>query len=102
VAIIKIDKSLTYRGDKSRAKYQSHKKFPEGKINTPRRRKIPVKKIYHIYAKDTCIFHSINEEEFQVTWNTLQRMVGIMKTEYSEGDLTYEELTVNKELDASY
>jgi len=29
VAFIKIDKSLTYRGDKSRAKYQSHKNFPE-------------------------------------------------------------------------
>lgn len=62
-----------------------------------------MKKIYHIYAKDTCIFHSINEEEFQVTWDTLQRMVGIMRTEYSAEDLTYEELTVNRGLeDASY
>jgi hypothetical protein len=61
-----------------------------------------VKKIYHIYAKDKCIFHSISEDEFQVTWNTLNRMVGLMKTEYSMNDLSYEELVVNKELEASY
>ena len=61
-----------------------------------------MQKIYHIYAKDKCIFHSIQEEEFQVTWDTLNRMVGIMKTEYSEKDLSYEELTFLKETEASY
>ena len=29
VAFIKIDKSLTYRGDKTRTKYHVHKNFPE-------------------------------------------------------------------------
>ena len=29
VAFIKTPKSLTYRGDKTRENYQSHKKFPE-------------------------------------------------------------------------
>lgn len=57
-----------------------------------------MQKIYHIYAKDKCIFHSIQEEDFQVTWDTLNRMVGIMKTDYSENDLSYEELIVNKEM----
>ncbi len=61
-----------------------------------------MQKIYHIYAKDKCIFHSIQEEEFQVTWDTLNRMVGIMKTEYSTNDLSFEELILNKELEASY
>jgi len=61
-----------------------------------------VQKIYHIYAKDKCIFHSIQEEEFQVTWDTLNRMVGIMKTEYCINDLSYEELIAHKELEASY
>jgi hypothetical protein len=61
-----------------------------------------VQKIYHIYAKDKCIFHSVQEEDFQVTWDTLNRMVGIMKTDYSIKDLSYEELTVNKELEVSY
>ena len=48
-------------------------------------------KIYHIYAKDRCLFHSVNEEEFPVIWNTLNNMVGLMKTDYKQEDLTYEE-----------
>ena len=55
-------------------------------------------KIYHIYAKDKCIFHSVREDEFRTTWETLNNMVGIMKTEYSVDDLTYEELMVNKDV----
>jgi len=56
-----------------------------------------VEKIYHIYAKDICLFHCIKEDEFDTTWNTLKNMVGIMKTDYNVEDLSYEELTVNKE-----
>ena len=55
-------------------------------------------KIYHIYAKDRCLFHSINEEEFEVTWKTLRNMVGLMKTDYNIEDLTYEELSISKEI----
>ena len=63
-----------------------------------------MEKIYHIYAKDRCLFHSIKEEEFQTTWNTLKNMVGIMKTDYSVDDLSYEELMVNRKvsLDSSH
>jgi hypothetical protein len=57
-----------------------------------------MEKVYHIYAKNKCLFHSIKEEEFQTTWNTLNNMVGIMKTDYNVEDLSYEELFVNKEL----
>jgi hypothetical protein len=56
-----------------------------------------MEKIYHIYAKDRCLFHSIKEEDFQTTWSTLNNMVGLMRTDYSVDDLTYEELYVNKE-----
>jgi len=56
-----------------------------------------MEKIYHIYAKDRCLFHSVKEEDFQTTWNTLNNMVGIMKTDYTTDDLSYEELLVNKE-----
>ena len=56
-----------------------------------------MEKIYHIYAKDRCLFHSIKEEDFQTTWNTLNNMVGIMKTDYIVEDLSYEELIINKE-----
>ena len=57
-----------------------------------------MEKIYHIYAKDRCLFHSIKEEEFNTTWKTIKNMVGIMKTDYTENDLSYEEMTVNKEI----
>jgi hypothetical protein len=61
-------------------------------------------KIYHIYAKDKCLFHSVKEEDFEATWSTLKNMVGVMKTDYSENDLTYEELTIQKKmaLESSY
>ena len=55
-------------------------------------------KVYHIYAKDRCLFHSIKEEEFSTTWNTLRNMVGLMKTDYTCDDLSYEELVINKEV----
>jgi hypothetical protein len=57
-----------------------------------------LEKIYHIYAKENCLFHSLKEEEFYTTWNTLKTMVGIMKTDYTMDDLSYEELLVNKEI----
>ena len=57
-----------------------------------------MEKIYHIYAKNRCLFHSIKEEEFQTTWNTLNNMVGLMKTDYTTDDLSYEELLVNREI----
>jgi hypothetical protein len=55
-------------------------------------------KVYHIYAKDECIYHSLTEDEFKSTWNTLINMVGLMKTDYNESDFSYEELTINKEV----
>jgi hypothetical protein len=49
-------------------------------------------KIYHIYAKDQCLFHSLKEEDFKKTWNTLHQMVGLMKTDYRVEDLNYTEI----------
>ena len=57
-----------------------------------------MEKVYHIYAKDKCLYHSLNENEFKKNWNTLTNMVGLMKTDYSVDDLSYEELIVNKEM----
>ncbi len=61
-------------------------------------------KIYHIYAKKQCLFHSLKEEEFDKTWETLNNMVGLMKTDYKIEDLSYEELVINKDttLNSSY
>jgi len=55
-------------------------------------------KIYHIYAKDKCLLHSIKEDEFETTWSTINNMVGIMKTDYVVEDLSYEELILQKEI----
>jgi hypothetical protein len=57
-----------------------------------------MEKVYHIYAKDKCIYHSLTEDEFKSTWNTLINMVGLMKTDYNESDFSYEELIINKEI----
>ena len=61
-------------------------------------------KIYHIYAKDKCLFHSLKEEEFDITWKTLNNLVDLLDTRYAGDDLTYEELVVNKKVveDSSY
>ncbi|NDB54691.1 hypothetical protein EB169_02560 [archaeon] len=61
-------------------------------------------KIYHIYAKNRCLFHSLREEEFFNTWDTLKKLVNVLDTGYQESDLTYEELTINKRvvLDSSH
>jgi hypothetical protein len=67
------------------------KKFPEFFIS-------PMEKIYHIYAKDRCLFHSIKEEEFDETWKTLNRMVGLMKTDYTIEDLSYIESITHKDI----
>ena len=50
----------------------------------------PKEKLFHIYAKDKCLFHNIKEEEFNVTWRTLKGMIGLMKTDYTVEDLSYE------------
>ena len=55
-------------------------------------------KIFHIYAKDKCIFHSLKEEEFRITWRTLQKLVDVLKTEYEKDDLSFEELLISKEV----
>ena len=58
-----------------------------------------MEKIYHIYARGHCIYHSLKEEEFKVTWTALSRLADLVAM---KNDISYEELTVTKELEASY
>ena len=44
---------------------------------------------YHIYAKDNCLYHSLKENEFKEKWEEIKAMVGLMKTDYTEEDLSY-------------
>jgi len=55
-----------------------------------------MEKIYHVYLRDQCIYSSLTEEKFKETWSNLINMVGLMKTEYNENELSYEECVVNR------
>jgi len=44
---------------------------------------------YHIYAKDKVLYCNLNEEDFEEKWQLLNVMVGLLKTDYSEKDLSY-------------
>ena len=48
--------------------------------------------VYHIYAKDECLYNNLSKEQFYKTWETLKGMVGLMKTDYELEDLSYEEV----------
>jgi hypothetical protein len=58
-------------------------------------------KIYHIYARGQCIYHSLKEEEFNTTWIALNRLADLLA---DTSELSYEELIIEKEfaLNASY
>ena len=53
-----------------------------------------MEKVYHIYAKEECLYNNLSEEQFNNTWETLKGMVGLMKTDYELEDLSYEEVHV--------
>jgi hypothetical protein len=60
----------------------------------PNKNKMP-EKIYHIYARGQCIYHSIKEEEFQTTWIALNRLADLLS---NSSELSYEELTLSREV----
>ena len=45
---------------------------------------------YHIYVKDRCIYHNLKQDEFEETWELLNVMVGLLKTDYNADDLCYD------------
>lgn len=67
-------------------------------------RKIMPQKVFHIYAKDECLYNNLTEEQFEDTWKVLNGMVGLMKTDYEVEDLSYEEVeqTAQDSEDPSY
>ena len=52
--------------------------------------------IYHIYAKDRCLYNCLKEEEFEVKWAELKAMVWLMKTDYTESDLAFVKCPADK------
>jgi hypothetical protein len=61
-------------------------------------------KIYHIYAKNRCVYHSLSEDKFSETWEMLHRMIDVLDVDISKEDLQYEMMYVNKliPLNSSY
>ena len=61
-------------------------------------------RVYHIYAKGRCIYHSLSEEKFSEIWEMLHRMVDLLGANISREDLQYEEVYANKliPLNSSY
>lgn len=57
-----------------------------------------MEKVYHIYAKGRCIYHSLSENKFSETWEMMHRMVDLLDLNLAKDDLSYEELCVNKEV----
>ena len=55
-------------------------------------------KIYHIYAKNRCVYHSLSEKKFTETWEMMHHMIDLLDADISKEDLKYEELIVNKEI----
>jgi hypothetical protein len=46
-------------------------------------------KLYHIYAKNRCIYHSLKESDFTLIWETLNNMTAIY-SEIDPHDLQFE------------
>mgnify|MGYP005718093333 FL=1 len=54
-----------------------------------------LKTVYSIYIKDERVYANLPEEMFQTIWGQLNGMVGLMKTEYTENDLTYKSKVID-------
>jgi hypothetical protein len=52
-------------------------------------------KIYHVYIRNKCVYNCLNREQFNAVWENLNNMVGIVHTDYTKNDLSFEELKVN-------
>lgn len=53
-------------------------------------------KLYHIYVKNECVYHSLSKEDFDKLWDFVQKLTWL--TDINETDIQYEEVTYNKEL----
>ena len=50
-------------------------------------------KVYHIYAKDRCLYHNLEREDFEEKWEMLHNMVELMTGYKDDIDLQYEEIS---------
>jgi|LauGreDrversion4_2_1035121.scaffolds.fasta_scaffold42108_9 hypothetical protein len=56
-------------------------------------------KLYHIYAKQKCLYHSLSKEEFENTWRMIHNFLSVIDSEsvsVKKEDLSYEEVILDK------
>ena len=51
-------------------------------------------KVFHIYLKDECVFHSLGQEEFDRHWGMLCKLIEVLKSDVRREDLSYEAVTL--------
>ena len=44
---------------------------------------------YHIYLKDKPVYYNLSEEDFEEKWQLLNVMIELIKSDYTEEDLSY-------------
>ena len=49
-----------------------------------------MKTMYSIFLQNKCILTGLTEEKFRTSWETLNNLVGIITTNYTAEDLSYE------------
>ena len=65
--------------------------------------KISPENFYHIYLKDRCVYNNLTKSDFETRYNEMKAMVGLMKTDYEEEDLSFEVVeTLASEEESSY
>jgi len=66
-------------------------------------KKISPENFYHIYLKDRCVYNNLTKSDFETRYNEMKAMVGLMKTDYEEDDLSFEVVeTLVTEEESSY
>ena len=66
-------------------------------------KKISPEYFYHIYLKDRCVYNNLTKSDFETRYNEMKAMVGLMKTDYEEDDLSFEVVeTLVTEEESSY
>ena len=53
-------------------------------------------KIYHIYVKKECIYHSLSQEDFDKLWDFVEKLTWLTDLNYE--DIQYEEVILIKDL----
>ena len=53
--------------------------------------------LYNIYLKDKCIYHSLTEDEFNLTWRMISEFLSVTN-DSKKNDLSYEEVIRSKEV----